>query len=47
MQAWVDQCPHFDNIATSRVEGCHIKIKEYLDFSIGELKRIYENLELY
>ena len=47
VRAWVDQRPHFDNTATSRVEGCHAKIKEYLDSSTRDLKRVYESLELY
>lgn len=47
MQAQINQRPHFDNIATSRVEGYHAKIKEYLDSFIRDLKRVYESLELY
>lgn len=43
----VDQRPHFDCTVTSCVEGCHAKIKEYLDSSTRDLKRVYESLELY
>lgn len=47
VQAWVDQRPHFNNTITSKVEGCHSKIKEYLDSSTEDLKCVYESLELY
>lgn len=47
VQAWVDQRPHLDNTATSRIEGCHAKIKEYLDSPTRDLKLVYESLELY
>ena len=47
MQAGVDQRFHFDNIATSCIEGYHAKIKKYFDFSIKDLKSVYKSLELY
>lgn len=39
--------PYFDNTAIFYIENYYAKIKEYLNFSIRELKYIYEILELY
>lgn len=47
IRAWVDQLPHFGHTVTSRIEGCHGKIKQYLGISSGDLKNIYDKLCLY
>lgn len=47
VRAWTDKLHHFGHTVTSRIEGCHAKIKQYLGTSSGDLKAVYDKLSLY
>jgi hypothetical protein len=44
--AWTDNCIHFGQWATSRVEGSHNALKRALKVSIGDLKHVVDTMEL-
>ena len=44
--AWADRHMHLGNHATSRVEGGHIVLKNYLQVSTGDLRSVREKLSL-
>ena len=44
--AWTDQHPHFRHHATSRVEGSHKTLKGNLQVSTGDLKTVYNNIDI-
>lgn len=46
VRAWVDQLPHFENRASSQVEGGHSTLKSYLQVSTGDLKMVYDRITL-
>ena len=46
VQFWVDQNLHFGNRATSRVEGAHSVLKNYLQVSTGNLKTVLDKITL-
>jgi hypothetical protein len=46
VKAWVDQCMHFGNTATSRVEGIHSLLKSYLKRSTFDLFEAWKAIQL-
>lgn len=44
---WVDQYPHFGNTTTSRLEGLHAVMKQYIRASTGDLKGVFHRLQLF
>jgi hypothetical protein len=44
--AWTDNCLHFGQRSTSRVEGSHNALKRRLKVSTGDLKHVVDSLEL-
>jgi hypothetical protein len=44
--AWTDNCIHFGQGATSRVEGSHNALKRALKVSTGDLKHVVDTIEL-
>jgi hypothetical protein len=44
---WVDQYPHFGNTTTSRLEGLHAVMKQYIRVSTGDLKGVFHRLQLF
>ena len=47
VKAWVDRLPHFGHTITSRIEGSHAKLKNYLATSTLDLKGVYDKVILY
>jgi hypothetical protein len=46
VRAWIDQATHFDNTATSRVEGIHSLLKSYLKRSTFDLFDTWKSIRL-
>ncbi len=46
VKAWVDQYLHFGNVVTSRVEGIHGVLKEYLKRSDLNLFEVWKAIKL-
>jgi hypothetical protein len=46
VRAYVDQYLYFGNTVTSRVEGAHSKLKSCLKVSTGDLKTVFEKIDL-
>ena len=46
VKAWVDRFTHFDNTATSRVEGIHARLKSYLKRSTFDLFKAWKAIRL-
>ena len=44
--AWTDNCLHFGQRSTSRVEGAHNALKRRIKVSTGDLKHVVDSLEL-
>jgi hypothetical protein len=44
---WTDQYPHFGNKTTSRLEGLHAIMKQYIRVSTADLKGVFEKLQLF
>lgn len=44
---WTDQYPHFGNKTTSRPEGLHAIMKQYIRVSTAGLKGVFEKLQLF
>lgn len=42
--AWTDKHLHLGNHASSRVEGEHAKLKQYLQVSTGDFQKVQNNL---
>ncbi|KJK73860.1 hypothetical protein H634G_10866 [Metarhizium anisopliae BRIP 53293] len=45
VKAWVDQYAHFGNVATSRVEGIHSIIKDYIGTSQLDLFEVWRQIK--
>lgn len=45
VKAWVDECSHFGNAVTSRVEGIHALLKGYLKTSILDLFEAWRGIK--
>nr|KAJ0223620.1 hypothetical protein LSAT_V11C200088970 [Lactuca sativa] len=44
VNAWTDKYLHFGNRSSSRVEGAHAKLKQYLQVSMGDLREVKEKI---
>jgi hypothetical protein len=44
---WVDKNLHFGVRVTSPIEGCHAVLKSYLKVSTGDLKGVFDRLQLF
>ncbi|XP_023752378.2 PKS-NRPS hybrid synthetase cheA-like [Lactuca sativa] len=44
VSAWTDKYLHFGNRSSSRVEGAHDKLKQYLQVSTGDLREVKEKI---
>jgi hypothetical protein len=44
--AWTNNCLHFGQRSTSRVEGSHNALKKRIKVSTGDLKHVVDSLEL-
>lgn len=40
VKAWVDNCLHFGNQVSSRVEGAHSKLKKYMQVPTSDLQEV-------
>ncbi|KAG5565701.1 hypothetical protein RHGRI_001574 [Rhododendron griersonianum] len=40
VHAWTENCSHFGNRVSSRAEGAHAKLKQYLQVSTGDLHQV-------
>ncbi|KAH7848816.1 hypothetical protein Vadar_008467 [Vaccinium darrowii] len=40
VHAWTENCTHFGNRVSSRAEGAHAKLKQYLQVSTGDLHQV-------
>lgn len=45
VKAWVDQDPHFGNTVTSRAEGTHALVKDYLQTSVLDLFETWRSIK--
>ncbi|RKF60755.1 hypothetical protein OnM2_047084 [Erysiphe neolycopersici] len=47
VSCWVDEIPHFRNKTTSRLEGMHKLLKDYVQSPAGDMKTVYDRLMLF